>query len=258
MKKAAQKISNENQALKERNKELKHKYEVQESDRQLLLRQIVTQKKENGKIAEQIDYYMKNILQYNEEEKANEKITDQPNLLLKTLSPEKFKSKGQSQNKLMSTQKPGRFENSDKDKKVNLYEKIAKYEEYIESLKLQLENIRKKLRISRQIYAKSLNRTELEDELQKIVDNYKIEKQQKATSNLALKQKQPIDEALQKEDREKIIELLLSQEKVLSLLYEKTYPAAAEKEKEISELNQNSQEAKIDSHFEEENSKNND
>ena len=56
MTKAAQKIGNENQNLKEKNKKLRLKFQAQENDRVFLLRDLVQQKKENAIISEQLDY----------------------------------------------------------------------------------------------------------------------------------------------------------------------------------------------------------
>jgi chromosome segregation ATPase len=53
----AQRIENENRTLMKKNSELKKDYQNQENDRELLLKQLVMLKKENGKIKEEIDYY---------------------------------------------------------------------------------------------------------------------------------------------------------------------------------------------------------
>ena len=63
----AQRIDNENRALMKKNSELKSEYKSQENDRELLLKQLVTLKKENAKYKEETDYYLKVI-----EEKEDE------------------------------------------------------------------------------------------------------------------------------------------------------------------------------------------
>ena len=63
----AQRIDNENRTLMKKNSELKSEYKSQENDRELLLKQLVTLKKENAKFKEETDYYLKVI-----EEKEDE------------------------------------------------------------------------------------------------------------------------------------------------------------------------------------------
>ena len=53
----AQRIDNENRALMKKNQELKGEYKAQENDRELLVKQLVMQKKENAKIREEIEFY---------------------------------------------------------------------------------------------------------------------------------------------------------------------------------------------------------
>ncbi len=53
----AQRIDNENRALMKKNQELKSEYKAQENDRELLVKQLVMQKKENAKIREEIEFY---------------------------------------------------------------------------------------------------------------------------------------------------------------------------------------------------------
>jgi hypothetical protein len=55
----AQRIDNENRALLKKNQELRNEYKAQENDRELLVRQLVQHKKENGKIKEQIELYQR-------------------------------------------------------------------------------------------------------------------------------------------------------------------------------------------------------
>ena len=63
----AQRIDNENRALMKKNQELKGEYKAQENDRELLVKQLVMQKKENAKIREEIEFYERII-----QEKGNE------------------------------------------------------------------------------------------------------------------------------------------------------------------------------------------
>ena len=68
----AQRIDNENRLLIKKNTELKQQYKTQENDRELLVRQLVMQKKENQKYKEEIDDF-KNII---EEKQQDEEQID--------------------------------------------------------------------------------------------------------------------------------------------------------------------------------------
>lgn len=58
----AQRIENENRTLMKKNSELKKEYQNQENDRELLLKQLVMLKKENGKIKEEISNLASNCI----------------------------------------------------------------------------------------------------------------------------------------------------------------------------------------------------
>lgn len=67
----AQRIDNENRILIKRNTELKQQFKAQENDRELLVRNLVMQKKENQKYKDEIEDFKK-IIQ--EKEKDEEQI----------------------------------------------------------------------------------------------------------------------------------------------------------------------------------------
>ncbi len=53
----AQRIDNENRTLLKNNQELRNEYKKQETDREMLVKQLVMHKKENAKIRESIELY---------------------------------------------------------------------------------------------------------------------------------------------------------------------------------------------------------
>jgi len=57
----AQRIDNENRILIKRNTELKQQFKAQENDRELLVRNLVMQKKENQKYKDEIEDFKKII-----------------------------------------------------------------------------------------------------------------------------------------------------------------------------------------------------
>ena len=94
----------------------------------------------------------------------------------------------------------------------------------------------KKLRQVRTLYANQIEKkTNLEQILRQCVDDVKAEIALKRSQNKVLyynqrattakgRRKQAAEEDLTAQEREKIIEVLLSQERVLTLLYDKTFP----------------------------------
>lgn len=64
----AQRIDNENRALRKKNRELKSEYRAQCNDRELLVKNLVLQKKENEKMTEEIGDMETLIEQHKREE----------------------------------------------------------------------------------------------------------------------------------------------------------------------------------------------
>lgn len=70
----AQRIDNENRTLLKKNQELRNEYRAQENDRELLVKQLVMQKKENQKAREDIEFYERIIAQKQEEDGVEEQL----------------------------------------------------------------------------------------------------------------------------------------------------------------------------------------
>lgn len=66
----AQRIDNENRLLIKRNAELKADFKAQENDRELLVRQLVMQKKENAKLKEEMAEFRKIVKEKQLDEEA--------------------------------------------------------------------------------------------------------------------------------------------------------------------------------------------
>lgn len=110
-------------------------------------------------------------------------------------------------------------------------ESVDRHKNIIEKLQNTLEIEKKKLKQSRLMYAREMQaKTELEELLFQCVEEVKNEIQtKKAAEKLPPGKKKVIDKIeYTKEQREKIVEMLLSQERVLALLYDKTFPTKQE------------------------------
>merc|ERR1711988_995676 len=102
-----------------------------------------------------------------------------------------------------------------------------RYKEVIRRLKHLLDTERKSQAKLRATYHKSLEeRSELEKFLRICIQDTKqeIARRQKIQSGHAVSESSIKISDFQEADRERVMELLLSQERVISLLYQKTYP----------------------------------
>ena len=181
-------IISKNNLLKEENVKIEREFTSQQRERDVLFKEIVSLKHENATLSEEI-------------------------AKLKESQTESFLPQRSISNSSMPSSFPKR------DLKV---EDTTRYEFIIQRLKKILETERKNLRNVRNAYARELqNKTELEQILRQCVDEVKSE----ITAGMPESKKKNL--VLSPQDREKIIELMLSQERVLSLLYEKTLPSRA-------------------------------
>lgn len=187
-------IESKNEILKRENGLLKQKFRTQEAERNLLVRQIVDYKRENAQIAAEIAMYKE---------------------MLNTtrLTPSMSKADSEFERASRMSDYNFRQENSIDSQKISRYEKI------ISRLNRQIEVIRKGLKKVRNDYATEIQcKTEIEQILRDCVEEVKSEIQTSRRS-------QKDSDALTVQEREKIVEKMLSQERVLSLLYDKTFPS---------------------------------
>ena len=197
MKNSMKLIVSKNNLLKDENVKIEKEFQSQQKDRDALFKEIVNLKKENAMLSEEIAKIKES--QY------------EPFLPQRSIS---------------NASMVGTFQ------KNNLkVEDTSRYEFIIQRLKKILETERKNLKNVRNAYARELqNKTELEQILRQCVDEVKSD----LTQGMSDYKKKNL--VLSAQDREKIIELMLSQERVLSLLYEKTLPSRAVTREKIYDL----------------------
>lgn len=193
-------VEQTNKALHKRNRELKIELNSQKGDRELLTAQIEEMEEQNRKLRDEIG-------RYKEESQGLGSVPfslDSPN-------PDDMRAKA----------------NRASEKQLQRAElnqaKAQRYEKVITQMKGMLEGKRKKLReVMTGLAQVQSSRTELETLLREVVDRVKADI--RAQGDIRKRG----TEELTVQDRERVVETLLSQEHVLTLLYEKTFPPREE------------------------------
>lgn len=223
-KEVADRLERVNQSLLQENGRLKSQFASQEEDRNFLIKQLVAVKKDNARLR----------AEYTELEHENDDLKKQiENDSAELQMSHQHTSNGMGKNNLNSEQAlQQKLESEEKYKEVNL------------RLRRLLGEERKSLQQVRQNYASELKvRTDMEMLLRQCVEDVRQEIARRhvesaqfsnnanGNNDLAkLYSKQPglipVDEFTQ-EDRERVLELLLSQERVVSLIYAKTFPVTS-------------------------------
>lgn len=204
-KEVADRLERVNQTLLLENNRLKSQFSSQEEDRNFLIKQLVSVKKDNARLR----------AEYTELETENEHLHEK---VKEGASKQQVAQDG-------TTAKNSKGDTEDRYKEVNI------------RMRRLLADERKNLQQVRQNYAQELKaRTEMEMVLRQCVDDVRkeiarrhIESAQFSQGNDLAKMYNrqpgliPIEDFTQ-EDRERALELLLSQERVVTLLYSKTFP----------------------------------
>ena len=217
-KEVADRLERVNQTLIQENMRLKSQFNSQEEDRNFLIKQLVSVKKDNARLRSEYATLESELSYLKQQLKEASKVHSQHSTGGSNLNMGKSVLSG-------PMQQQAKGETEDRYKEVNT------------RLRRLLADERKNLLQVRQHYAQELkSRTEVEILLRQCVEDVRkeiakrhVESAQFAGSgDLAkLYSRQPgtipIEDFTQ-EDRERALELLLSQERVVALLYAKTFP----------------------------------
>lgn len=212
----AQIFDKKNQQLAAENAKLQERLRTREDDRQCLLKELVLAKKENAKLKQQ----------RTEDGKGDEQAQNRGSMSPGGKASAAATKKQVDQARLQATQN-------------RAYEREIKFREAITQLKRLLEQERHQVRQLRESQGGFLaQRTELEILLRQCLDDVKTEIGRKRAEVLP---QQDVAAKLPKldgtgpgasvsvheltsQDRERVLELLLSQQRVVQLLYSKTFP----------------------------------
>lgn len=203
---------------KEESIDLKLKFESQEDEVRIMTRQLALLRKENDELRKSI-----------EDMKAKMLHMSQENQKLRLMAP--MGARPSASSLAGGQQRPETFEES---------ERVHKYQEMVGRLKKLLENGKRNFTQARNAYINILSeRTELEKFLRQCIEDVKEELMAQRHITHGPKDASAGSMSTQQfslAERQQVIELLLSKERVLTLLYEKTFPHQAQLEGFDAEL----------------------
>lgn len=223
-KEMADRLDRHNQAYIRENARLKTQFKTQEDDRAYLIRQLVAAKKDNGRLRQELTRVKNELAEVQRQARGGG--ADSTGFgMLPGGRPSSPSSAAKARLAALKRNPPNPVEEN-------------RYKDMIRRLKRLLETERKNLRTVRSQYAQELqNRTELEIFLHQCIEDVKhdISRRRKQLMTGGKPTFPPVHGSQKQEediplasftsaDRERVMELLLSQERVISLLYAKTFP----------------------------------
>lgn len=204
----AQIFDKKNQSLATENQKLQNTLRTREDDRQSLLKELVLKKKEVARLNQQV------------KEEGGFGHSERQSQLDDTATSGKMEQKAYRQVDQARLQQTYNKQ----------YEREVKYRDAVQSLKRMVESERKGVRQLKEQQANILQqRTELEVLLRQCIDDVKTEiaRKRQEHDRAQASHLPRLDggaQELNAQDRERVLELLLSQQRVVQLLYSKTFP----------------------------------
>jgi hypothetical protein len=239
-KEMADRLERVNSALQRENQKLKSEYRTQEQDREFLITQLVLVKKDNTQLRNELELKEQELKRQQEE--IEQLLAAKKRTAATNATPSGVTATAPTHNS----------NNNNNNNNAEQQHLDTRYQEIVRRLKKMLETERANIAKLRAAYAADLKtRTELETMLRQVVEDVRVNivrhrkiaqiNTAQSTPNLHDAQMLPKLKGLQaasadtmpfqasemtQEDRERVIEILLSQERVVALLYKKAFPAS--------------------------------
>ena len=194
IKNIAHKIDDENKALIKKYSTLKADFDIQERDKELLMKELLLKKKENAALRSQVEQYEQLLNEVSKEIDHSQPSPSQPEPVPESASKLKTQKSDGDGRRLDSTV-------------AHLNKVIAKEKSKVRELK--------------NMYMREMgSKSELERILRKLVEDVRgsVVEMQKGRHS-----RRSSSGDLQTEEREQLMERLLANEKVLTLIYDKTF-----------------------------------
>lgn len=217
----AQKIDQENHTLMKKHMELKAQYATQENDREILLREVILKKKKNAILKSQIDQYEKIL-----EEVSKGKEGENSSLLQEF--PGESVDRNQGVNASQGDRRSQLF--SAGQDRVQTAATEMRTQNIISKLKSSLQREKKKVQQLKTLYIKELeSKSTLEKVLRSCIEDIKDDIFTMQKDKTATKKFNTTNELLDKKDRNGLVEKLINDERILTLIYDKTFYASNKK-----------------------------
>ncbi|KAH9120631.1 hypothetical protein AeMF1_007297 [Aphanomyces euteiches] len=238
-KEMADRLDRLNQSLTRENQRLKTQFSMQENDREFLVRQLVSVKKDNVRLRKELADALKDAERLREEAATQMDEQELGSGLKTSLLPAKSSSgHGQKVPPALVKRSPSIAGISGTSTAMLTPEVDNRYKEIIKRLKRVLEVERRNLRQVRNAYTADLQtHTELSIFLRQCIEDVKSQLERHTASPDSGRSTVTIlGTTFHAADRQKVIDLLLSQERVLSLLYAKAFPLPGRHEAAAADL----------------------
>jgi len=227
----AQKIDQENHSLMKKYMDLKANFSTHENDREILLREVILKKKKNAILKSQVEQYEKVL-----DDVVNEKDGSHANLLRESV--DKSINKNQANNSQTLREQEEQFLNASQYSARgthNLNVTTAKNEmsnyraeQVINKLKAAYQKEKRKVQQLKTMYIKEMeSKSQLEKVIRSCIEDMKEELN--ATQKERSRRQPAQSDSPDRNERATLIEKMINDERILTLIYDKTFYAGNKK-----------------------------